>query len=807
MKTKKLPSIFSRSLWLLLMVSFMLPATGLRAEEPELPVSATDNMVLRLDASAISGLDHNAPVINWLDLSGKNNHAEADAENAPVFNIGAFSGRQSVKFLGSNLLKVPHQQSLDLEEMTILVVFQNDQNFSDDFSTIASKEKGGSPHENRNWWMAVQKSGGNLWFRSSSNKNIANDLQDSQNYKDGQGRLVSVVVSESDGSKLFADGIEKDSNDDYSKPDIQDTPVKIGAAGDVTNTRFFSGDIAEIIFYDRALTDIERQEAEDYLTNKWLTIDEDAPKYSITTIFNTNQGSISPSGEVEVSEGDNIGFAIEAFFPYYAIEDVVVNDESVGAVSSYTFLNVDKNNTIKALFQLREPDFTITATSEGGGSISPSGDVGVYMLENKTFQIIPEGNNGIVDVKVNGISVGPLSSYTFTNVMSDHSIHAEFGITGPVVHLDASVIDFNNGDKVDVWTDLSQYENNAYHDDDEQRPEFVINGMNNKPVVRFDGVSSNLRIDNHASHNMGQLTVFAVFRNNPPEEEYDEDAIGVITSKERSSTNRNWWLSLNYNFKAGGAEAGIDPGALWFRTSSGSVANNLYNNGDYANGSAHMVSVVVPPVEDGNESKMYIDGEQKAKITSSTADFNENQPFRIGASVSGSTLQRFFGGDLAELIFYNRALSDEERIEIEDGLKLKWFNIPKVNQWPTASDITFGDKLSEALLSEGDATVEGDFEFVNPDEIPDAAGPFEAEVVFIPIGENNEGVPFQPAYKKIIVTVNPKSLIITANDVGKTYGEEDPDFSVSYDGFVLGQNEDILNGELSFTREVGENAG
>ena len=78
---------------------------------------------------------------------------------------------------------------------------------------------------------------------------------------------------------------------------------------------------------------------------------EDGPvaqKYTITATAGEG-GSITPAGEVSVKEGASQTFAIAAQ-EGYAIADVLVDGQSVGAVDSYTFENVTANHTIAALF-------------------------------------------------------------------------------------------------------------------------------------------------------------------------------------------------------------------------------------------------------------------------------------------------------------------------------------------------------------------------------------------------------------------------------------------------------------------------
>lgn len=69
---------------------------------------------------------------------------------------------------------------------------------------------------------------------------------------------------------------------------------------------------------------------------------------------------------------------------------------------------------------------TITASAGEGGTIDPSGTVNVADGKSRTFTITPDEGYFISDVKVDGVSVGPKTSYTFTNVKKDYSITAEF---------------------------------------------------------------------------------------------------------------------------------------------------------------------------------------------------------------------------------------------------------------------------------------------------------------------------------------------------------------------------------------------
>jgi len=153
-----------------------------------------------------------------------------------------------------------------------------------------------------------------------------------------------------------------------------------------------------------------------------------------TSIFIINAtsergGSISPSGLVEVSSGSDQPFIISSNLGML-IDDVLVDDVSLGAVSNYTFTNVTSNHTIYATFRVNYPSYIITATSGAGGTISPSGYVRVYRLYNQSFDITAQDLYIISDILINDTtSLGPQDSpftYTFTSVTTNMSIAATF---------------------------------------------------------------------------------------------------------------------------------------------------------------------------------------------------------------------------------------------------------------------------------------------------------------------------------------------------------------------------------------------
>jgi len=118
-----------------------------------------------------------------------------------------------------------------------------------------------------------------------------------------------------------------------------------------------------------------------------------------------------------------------------------VFDHWSGALTGDTnpyYILMDADKAVTANFVKKT--YTITASADSGGSISPSGAVTVDEGTDKTFTIAPDSIfYEIDDVLVDGNSVGPESSYTFTNVTKDHTIEASFTLLGRVYNQDQQI--------------------------------------------------------------------------------------------------------------------------------------------------------------------------------------------------------------------------------------------------------------------------------------------------------------------------------------------------------------------------------
>jgi hypothetical protein len=68
----------------------------------------------------------------------------------------------------------------------------------------------------------------------------------------------------------------------------------------------------------------------------------------------------------------------------------------------------------------------INATAGTGGTIVPSGNVSVPAGTDQTFNILPDNGYKILDMVVDGVSIGAENSYTFYDLSANHTIMATF---------------------------------------------------------------------------------------------------------------------------------------------------------------------------------------------------------------------------------------------------------------------------------------------------------------------------------------------------------------------------------------------
>jgi hypothetical protein len=133
---------------------------------------------------------------------------------------------------------------------------------------------------------------------------------------------IAVYADVNSGwSKLWVDG----------QSVINNTSINTGTT--INRIDLGAVDFLSMVYFDKVII------ADSYI---------DLPTYHISASAGSG-GSISPSGQVQVTDGENQTFTITPNTGY-TIAQVIVDGQNQGATNSYTFTNVQTNHTIKATY-------------------------------------------------------------------------------------------------------------------------------------------------------------------------------------------------------------------------------------------------------------------------------------------------------------------------------------------------------------------------------------------------------------------------------------------------------------------------
>jgi hypothetical protein len=107
---------------------------------------------------------------------------------------------------------------------------------------------------------------------------------------------------------------------------------------------------------------------------------------------------------------------------------ILASDIASAGTAAVTVVNPGPLTSNTATFTINPNTFTITATSGADGTVTPAGITTVNAGATPTYTIMPNAGYHVVDVLVNGGSVGAVTSFTFPPVNSNQVISATFAI-------------------------------------------------------------------------------------------------------------------------------------------------------------------------------------------------------------------------------------------------------------------------------------------------------------------------------------------------------------------------------------------
>jgi hypothetical protein len=214
---------------------------------------------------------------------------------------------------------------------------------------------------------------------------------------------------------------------------------------------------------------------------------------------------------------------------------------------------------------------------------------------------------------------------------------------------------------VSRWHDQSGNGNDAIQTTTSRQPLLVANILNGKPVIRFDGLDDRLAFT--SSTPMSKFTIFMVVKNEPGGGLNPDHVIAF------GPLGGNWdqWYFILFmgvdnvtdRIEIGGPDGGIR-----------AVAPNLSAYGEWRN-----ISVVTNQTI--YSTTLRWNGNNATMTPVVGTNMAINAPMGTGGGIAGtdgdpSGNKLTAKSDFAEVIIYNRAVTDSERTEVENYLSVKY---------------------------------------------------------------------------------------------------------------------------------------
>jgi hypothetical protein len=218
-----------------------------------------------------------------------------------------------------------------------------------------------------------------------------------------------------------------------------------------------------------------------------------------------------------------------------------------------------------------------------------------------------------------------------------------------------------NGANVSKWNDLSGNGHHAVQSTATRQPGFVDKAVNNRAVLRFDGANHYMTVPDF-SYAVNGLTVFAVCRVDVITEIY----LTAFCHYDFGANQRSWYVT-----KGGqpGFGANIDVAVSKDGTFNAG-SRKRYQGSTGLNISDFFIWGLV---FDNGSLSLFVNGNDE--VENKEVDdpvpllHNSAGSLAIGSLLNNGVGASFMDGDIASVIFYDRALSDRERRSVEQHLK------------------------------------------------------------------------------------------------------------------------------------------
>ena len=696
------------------------------------PTGLPSGVICQLDASTL-GLANGAVVSTLTDSSGSGHSVSAyDTNNKPTYIASGLNGKGVIHFNGGTqgLLGVNNIGiSGDASRTVFVVARKNDP--TNGRMTIAmgnTTSYGGfglDAHTSDTTYVPFTVGTGGVETAARTNGvfetfEMVHDGSTHYNYGYMNGALV--------GSSSSTLG-------------TVDTPLKIGYWQDAGVSSV--GDLAEIIVFNRVLSTAERQQVEAYLNNKWMVALPSGIQMRIdaSQLGLTNGAQISTITDISGS-GHNLqatdtnnkptfysnGPNGQGVIHFNGGTQGLIGTNNLGLAgnsSQQIFVVMRKNNPTSGRMIVANGipsdsgGFGIDShasdaayvpfTSSAGSVVGAARSNAAYELYDVSHNATTNVNIGYINGTVFGTSTyslsitdGPLKIGYWSNVpassigdlaeiivynrvLSDaERQQVEEYLTekwlpalpsGITMRIDASALNMSDGSAISTITDLSGAGHDMQAYDTNNKPTLNWNGLNGKSTIHFNGGTQGLI----GTNNLGlagdsSQQIFVVMRKNNP------------------TTGR--MIVANGTDPGNSASFGIDShttGEIYmpFVAGQGSLTLAARSNATFEVYDVSRNSAT-------DENKGYINGTLMGTTTSGLAVVDA--PLKIGywSQVPASSV-----GDVAEIIVYNRVLTDAERQTVDNYLVQKWLSGTDPTIRLPELTVNAGEQVTAPLTTDG----------------------------------------------------------------------------------------------------------
>nr|WP_256368363.1 Ig-like domain-containing protein [Mangrovicoccus sp. HB161399] len=663
-------------------------------EASEFPVGA--GLVLLLEADIKIGVGDGNTVISWLDGSGQGNNLFAQGDPILADNQTP-TGKPAIVFDGDAdlLQRVASEDSINnlpsgSDDRTVFFVVDyiapenvsagfafGDSQVNQTFGTVA----------NRKGFLGVQGYGGS--------KDITSDV-------DGVagGFLVQSAIVSADTVSHYHNGTLIDTQTHTYATDLQ----KIILGADMSGDGEAQMKIAAVMVYDRALSESERQRVESFLQSKYITsgpvasapVAVDDPDVTVeqgaTTLIDVLANDSDADGDVititavgaaahgtaEIDDGGTPGDPTDDVIRY-------VSDASYVGTDSFEYTIADDDGEDTATV-------TVTVTAPVGSNPPIAADDSATTAQNVAVLIDALANdteidgdvlaisalgtatNGTVTLDDNGTpgdTADDLILYTpnldftgtdsFTYTVSDDDGSSTGTVTVTVRSVETGLVETGLiaayqsdaqvstiGDMVIGWIDESGYGNDLEAAGD---PTLVTNATpTGQAAVVFDG-------DGDFLERLGSVDTL----NSLPSTSSDRTMFFVVDYTGDNLTSAGFAYGDGQVNQTFGLTTAVADQSL---TLQGYGGKNDFDSDTPADG-----WVVQSVVLSGNDFSHYLNG---GLIDSGTHEFNTDpQRIVIGEEIAGAATK---GMEVAAAFIYDEALSDADRISMENYLQQKYID-------------------------------------------------------------------------------------------------------------------------------------